>query len=139
MILLESLSDKNKIWQIDEILLILLASGRFHDTTDLLLLTKIFERLFPDSHLIGFKGNTLFISRQIESLKSKKLIFEIGNNVGISSEGRKLTIQILNEKILKDEVLTKFWKLYRKMLARLPRVRGMWDKYLEEFLNRLNE
>ncbi|MHA1278711.1 MAG: hypothetical protein ACTSQI_08570 [Candidatus Helarchaeota archaeon] len=138
MIFLESLSDKNKIWQIDEILLILLASGRFHNITDLLLLTKIFERVFPDSNLIGFKGNNVFISRQIESLKKRQFIFAIGKNVGISAEGRKYTIQILNNKILMNKELAKFWQLYRKMLAHLPRVRGMWEKSLENFLRRLN-
>ncbi|MHA1651249.1 MAG: hypothetical protein ACTSYB_13735 [Candidatus Helarchaeota archaeon] len=136
---MESLSDKNTIWQIDEILLILLASGRFHDLDDLLLLTKVFEKLFPESSVVGFKGNKLFISRQIESLKRKKFIFTIGKNVGISAEGRKLTIALLNEKILKNKELSKFWKVYRKILARLPRVRAMWDEYLNSILlKRLN-
>ena len=136
---MESLADKNTIWQLDEILLILFASGRFHSLNDLLLLTEIFERLFPESHLIGFKGNKLFISRQIESLKKKKCLFTVGNsNVGISSQGRNFIVNILNKKIFISEELTHYWKLYRKMLSRLPRVRNMWETYLENFMKRLN-
>ena len=135
--MVESLSDKNTLWQRDEILLILLASGRFHSLYDLLLLSEIFERLFPNSHLIGFRGNKEFISRQIESLKKKGCVFTIGYNIGISAKGREYTIKIINEKILTQE-LAKYWRFYRKMMSRLPRVRGMWDNYLEEFLRRLN-
>ncbi|MFX1295633.1 MAG: hypothetical protein ACFFD2_12380 [Promethearchaeota archaeon] len=136
---MESLSDKNTIWQIDEIILILVASGRFHNLTDFVLLTEIFERLFPEPYIIGFKRNKLFISRQIESLKKKKYVFAIGNNVGISSQGRKYAINILNKKILQNEKLTDFWKLYRKILTRLPRVRRMWEGYLENFLENFNK
>ena len=38
-----------------------------------------------------------------------------------------------------NEDLIKGWKLFRKILARLPRVRAMWDQYLEDFLRRLNK
>ena len=143
---MESLSDKNKIWQLDEILLILFASGRFHNVTDILVLSTIFERLFPKSHLIGFNGNKTFVARQIESSKKKNLLISIGSNVAISAKGRTTTLHILNEKILKEaetnngnEDLIKGWKLFRKILARLPRVRAMWDQYLEDFLRRLNK
>ena len=143
---MESLSDKNKIWQLDEILLILFASGRFHNVTDLLVLSAIFERLFPKSHLIGFNGNKTFVARQIESSKKKDLLISIGSNVAISAKGRTTTLDILNAKILKEvetnnanEDLIKGWKLFRKILARLPRVRAMWDQYLEDFLRRLNK
>ena len=143
---MESLSDKNKIWQLDEILLILFASGRFHNVTDILVLSAIFERLFPKSHLIVFNGNKTFVARQIESSKKKDFLISIGSNVAISAKGRTTTLDILNEKILKEaetnnanEDLINGWKLFRKILARLPRVRAMWDQYLEDFLRRLNK
>ena len=136
---MESLSDKNKIWQLDEIMLILFASGRFHNLNDLLVLTEIFERLFPRANLIGFNGNKTFILRQIESSKKKKLLISIGANVSISADGRKYALAIMKEKVLKNEPLANAWKQYRKILSRLPRVRGMWDQYLENFLQRLNK
>lgn len=136
---MESLSDKNKIWQLDEVLLILFASGRFHNLNDFLVLTEIFERLFPRANLIGFNGNKTFILRQIESSKKKRFLIPIGPNVSISADGRKYALEVMNEKILKNEQLANAWKLYRKILSRLPRVRGMWDQYLENFLRRLNK
>ncbi len=138
MIQVESLSDKKTIWQIDEILLILFASGRFHTIEDLVLLTDIFEKLFPVSQLVGFKANSIFISRQIEILLRKKCIFSIGKNFGIAAQGRKYIVNLINDKVL-IQGLAKQWQLYRKMLARLPRVRTMWDDYLEEFLTRLQK
>ncbi|NVM52362.1 MAG: hypothetical protein HWN66_01580 [Candidatus Helarchaeota archaeon] len=136
---MESLSDKNKIWQLDEVLLILFSSGRFHNLNDFLLLTKIFERVFPSAHLIGFNGNKTFIIRQLESSKKKNFLITVGTNFSISGDGRKYTINIINEKVLKNEELATAWKLYRKILSRLPRVRAFWDDYLEGFLRRLNK
>ncbi|NVM27522.1 MAG: hypothetical protein HWN65_01660 [Candidatus Helarchaeota archaeon] len=136
---MESLSDKKKIWQLEEVLLILFASGRFHNLNDMLLLSEIFERVFPQTNLIGFNGNKTFVSRQIGTLKKKNYLIGIGANVAISGEGRKHALNILNEKILKNEEIVREWNLYRKILARLPRVRSMWEKYLEDFLRRLNK
>ncbi len=143
---MESLSDKNKIWQLDELMLILFASGRFHNVEDILVLSAIFERLFPKSHLIGFNRNKTFVVRQIESSRKKNLLISTGANIAISANGRKYALDILNEKVLKitekketpDDLITG-WKLFRKILARLPRVRAMWDNYLTEFLRRLNK
>ena len=136
---MESLTDKNKIWQLDEVLLILFASGRFHNLHDFILLTKIFERVFSNSYLIGFNGNKTFISRQIESSKKKNLLITTGPNFSISGTGRKYAVGIINEKIITNEELALSWKLFRKILGRLPRVRSMWDGYLEDYLRRLNK
>lgn len=137
---MDSLSDKNKIWQLEEVLLILFASGRFHNLHDMSLLSEIFERLFPQNSLIGFKnGKKTFVSRQLDTLKKKDYIISIGNNVAISGGGRKYALDILNEKILTNEGLIRDWNLFRKILARLPRVRSMWEQYLENFLRRLNK
>ena len=135
----ESLSDKNTLWQIEELLLILFVSGRFHNIDDILLLSEIFEKLFPDSLIVGFKGNRTFLMRQLEIGKKNGKIITSGTNFGISSEGRAFVLEIINEKISKNEDLLKFLHLYRKMLWRLPRVRGQWNAYLEEFLRRLQK
>ncbi|MHA1267776.1 MAG: hypothetical protein ACTSRS_21250 [Candidatus Helarchaeota archaeon] len=141
---MESLSDKNTIWQLDELLLILLSSGRFHNQEDFRLFSNLFERIFPQDVVIGFKGNATFISRQIESVRKKGLVISVGPNISISAKGRKVALEILNTKILANpgphqkELITG-WKLYRKVLARLPRVKSMWEKYLDAFFTRLNK
>ena len=133
----ESLSDKNTLWQIEELLLILFVSGRFHNIDDILLLSVIFEKLFPDSLIIGFKGNRTFLTRQLELGKKNGKIINSGTHFGISSEGRTFVLEIINEKISKNEALLKILHIYRKLLWRLPRVRVQWNAYLEEFLRRL--
>lgn len=140
---MDSLSDKNTIWQLDEVLLILFASGRFHNLDDILLLSEMFERIFPNMALIGFKGNRTFISRQIDSMKKKKYVIPIGENVSISAKGRQYALQVLNTKIMDpytpyNQPLIESWQLFKKILTRLPRVRAMWGKYIEEYFSRLN-
>lgn len=135
----ESLSDKNILWQIEELLLILFVSGRFHNIDDILLLSEIFEKLFPDSKVIGFKGNRTFLIRQIELSKKNGKIITSGTNFGIASDGRIFVLEIINEKISKNEDLSRNLHLYRKMLGHLPRVRAQWNAYLEEFLRRLQK
>ena len=135
----ESLSDKNTLWQIEEMLLILFVSGRFHTIDDILLLSEIFEKFFPDSQLIGFKGNKTFLARQLELGQKNGYLMRIGPNFGISSEGRTFTLEIISGKLASNEDLLKILHLYRKMLWQLPRVRSQWSIYLEDFLRRLNK
>jgi len=140
---MDSLSDKNKIWQLDEVLLILFASGRFHNLDDITLLSETFERIFPKTALIGFKGNRTFISRQIDSIKKKKYVIPIGENVSISATGRNYALQLFHTKIMDahethNQSQIESWKLFKKILTRLPRVRAMWTKYLEDYFSRLN-
>ena len=135
----ESLSDKNALWQIEELLLILFVSGRFHNIDDILLLSEIFEKLFPDSQVIGFKGNRTFLARQLELGKKNGKLITSGTNFGIASEGRNFVLEIIKEKISNNEALSKNLHLYQKLLSRLPRVRVQWNAYLEEFLRRLQK
>ena len=100
----ESLSDKNTLWQIEELLLILFVSGRFHNIDDILLLSEIFEKLFPDSAVIGFKGNRTFLIRQLELGKKNGKLISSGTYFGISAEGRTFVLEIINEKISKNEI-----------------------------------
>jgi hypothetical protein len=137
--MMESLSDKNKIWQLEELALILFASGRFHHAIDIVLLSEIFERLVPKQNMIGFNANKTFISRQIELLKKNEYVITVGFNISISAKGRAFALRIINEKIHGNEELLGKWNLYRKILWRLPRDRDMWDGYLEEYLKRLNK
>jgi len=135
----ESFSDKNTLWQVEELLLILFVSGRFHTLEDLLLLSEIFEKLFPDSWLIGFKANKIFLARQLEISQKNGYLIRIGSNFGISSEGRAFVTELIRLKFGGNENLLKILHLYRKMLWRLPRVRNQWSNYLEDFLRRLSK
>jgi hypothetical protein len=134
----ESLSDKKALWQIEELLLILFVSGRFHTLDDILLLSEIFEKLFPDSWLIGFKGNRTFLVRQLEIGQKNGHLIHTGSNFGISSDGRAFVLEIIGGKLSSNENLLKILHLYRKMLWNMPRVHNQWRTYLEDFLRRLN-
>ncbi|WXG42770.1 MAG: hypothetical protein WED04_01500 [Promethearchaeati archaeon SRVP18_Atabeyarchaeia-1] len=132
-----NLTREARIWQRDELLLILKSTGRCLPLEDIAKFIDFLETVLPDDKIIRFSG-VHHVSRQLEQMAKSELIEKRGVCYKITEKGSKLADEA--ELSIEDsEVTNRAWATVRSALASLPSSKLAWDSHLNATTKRIGE
>lgn len=131
------LSRGGRIWQRDELLLILKSTNRCLPPEDLAKFVDLLESVLPANRIIRFQG-IYEIRKQLDQMGKWELVEKRGPCYKITEKGNKLADEA-ELSIENDEKTAKPWAILRNALRNLPSSKLAWDLHLNGALKELKE
>jgi hypothetical protein len=131
------LSKGGRLWQRDELLLILKSTGRCLESEDLVKFVDFLESVMPASKIIKFQG-IYEIIRQLDQMMKWELVEKRGSCYKITEAGKQLAEEAEGS-IENDEKTRRAWAILRNTLSNLPSTRMNWDLHLNAALKGIKE
>jgi predicted transcriptional regulator len=124
-----------RIWQRDELLLILKSTGRCLPLEDIAKFVDLLESVLPADRIIRFPG-IYQINRQMEQMTKSELVEKKGLCYKITEKGTKLAEEA-ELSMENDEEADRAWVALRNALANLPSSKLTWDSHLDAALKQV--
>jgi hypothetical protein len=132
-----NLSRGGRIWQRDELLLILKSTGRCLPPEDIAKFVDLLENVLPTDRIIKFQG-IYEISRQLDQMGKWGLVEKKGSCYKITEKGSRLADEA-ELSMENDEKTDRAWAMLRNALNNLPSTKLRWDSHLDAALKEPKE